>query len=471
MHTYPKVLLLCSFSQSKADGITTHNLFKGWPLERIAVAEVNDSIDDIFVPDISKYYILGRREMCFIWPFNHLRKLRASEAYTLDAPPKRPLTTPSGDRLGGCFRSILLALQRSFLNKTGLSLVSRRFRVSSEFDNWLREFDPDVIYASAGDIGRLEFLRALKQRYGKKVVIHIFDDFINSKYDDTLFPRYWRKRLDRTFRDLLKVTDLNLAISEKMRREYEVKYDCKFHSFHNSIDPDIWDARPFNIESEKRREELNLSVKEGKNSMNRTSVNLDTKPRPFSTDNQRSFTFLYAGKVNRDTVGPIKQFIETTNTLRGEGFDVRFKLYSPYSKEEVCFKLGQQAEGVYQGKVSYAELPSIFRGADGLLLPLDFTPETIRYIRLSMLTKVTEFLISGTPIFVFAPPSIAVTEYLLEHSAAIHCGEPSKLRESIIKFVQSVEARRTVSRNAVNLAREFHLAKTVNDRLRNLMAV
>jgi hypothetical protein len=38
---YPKVLLLCSFNQRTANGITIKNLFGHWPKNRIAVADIH----------------------------------------------------------------------------------------------------------------------------------------------------------------------------------------------------------------------------------------------------------------------------------------------------------------------------------------------------------------------------------------------------------------------------------------------
>lgn len=187
-----------------------------------------------------------------------------------------------------------------------------------------------------------------------------------------------------------------------------------------------------------------------------------TDHRPPKTE----FRFLYAGKINKDTVGPIQRFIAAVEQLNAQGHKIAFKIHSPYPLAEIERLLGANAASrVYAGKLPYDELPAAYRAADGLLLPLDFTEATIRYIRLSMLTKASEYMISGTPIFCFAPKEIAVSEYLLAHDAAIHCGDPKQLETTILEFIEAGEGRKRVAVNAVERAKSHHMMGKVNERL------
>lgn len=437
MH-YPKVLLLCSLSQNTANGITIANLFKCWPVDRIALAEFNDPIEDIYVPGIRRYYIIGAKESRFIRPFGYLRKMRASASHDLAAPPER--SKREARKSGGGAKAKLATLQANFLHRSGLAMVSRSFTFSPEFRKWVEDFGPDFIYCTGGDICKLEFLQRVIRDFKVPGAIHIFDDYINSKHEGTWFPRYWRKRLDTTFRATVNACGLHLAIGDKMADEYTGKYGKRFHGFHNPIDPAIW------CRNEEPVEPLNPE------------------------ENIKDFSFLYAGKINKDTVGPIRRFMEAVQRLREQGHAVRFGIHSPYPFEEIQRLLGENAEEVYLGRIPYAELPNAFRSADALLLPLDFTEATIKYIRLSMLTKATEYMISGTPIFCFAPDEIAVTEYLLRHEAAYHCNQPGQLEDCILEFIRNGALRCELAANAVQRAREHHLMEAVNERLRGLIA-
>jgi glycosyltransferase involved in cell wall biosynthesis len=346
-------------------------------------------------------------------------------------------------------REAVLKSQRWFLHKTGLMMVSRKLWISPELDQWIRDFKPDVIYATTGDICKLNFIAAVTERYGAKLAIHIYDDFVNSRHQYTAFPVYWRKRLDRAFRRVVDLASLHLSISEKMAREYTLRYGRRFFAYHNPIDPSIW------ISSTPK---VSTSIAENV----RVSADISM---------EAPFTFVYAGKVNQDTQEPLLLFISACDRLRQAGHPVQIKIYSPYPPAEVQMRLGGEAcSGVFMGRVSYTNLPDIFRQADALLLPLDFSDETVRYIRLSMLTKATEYMIAGTPIFLFAPGAIAVSEYLLEHDAAFHADSPERLESDILSFIRDEPGRRRIARNGFKLGIERHMQEQVGRQLRDQLS-
>ena len=446
---YPKVLLVCSFNQNTANGITIHNLFKSWPKDRIALVEFNGRIEDIYVPGINNYYLLGSSEVRFKGLLNRFRKIRPSRALKINAVSIKnsPKIQKSEYSNHNGIKTILLKAQRAFLNATGLVMVSRKFYISKPFEKWLREYNPDIVYATIGDICKLDFIHELKQCYGFRLCVHIFDDYINSRYQYTLFPEYWMHRLDTAFRRVIESAELGLAISDKMAAEYSEKYGKTFHVFHNPIDPAIWLA-----------DSVRLPM------FSNNQIVTDQTPQ------NNPFTFIYAGKVNRDTSKPLKAFIAAIEKLQQAGYNVRFLIYSPYPSSEIRMQLGNKLENIFQGRAKYTDLPHHFRAADGLLLPLDFSLKTIRYIRLSMLTKATEYMISGTPIFLFTPHGLAVTEYLMKHNAAFHVEDPATIDAQILNFMNDAKMRERISNNALKLAKTHHLQETVGNRLRNLIA-
>jgi glycosyltransferase involved in cell wall biosynthesis len=505
MKTHPKVLLLCSFSQNTANGITIANLFKGWAKERIALAEFNDGPDAVCVSGIRHYYFLGHQEMRYIAPFHLLRKFGDSKILR-NGDSHRQESEVRGQKAGGwsqeavertgsvsvrlknSFKESIVKWQRWYLRKTGLMLVSRKFRISPDFEEWVREFDPDIIYCVTGDLCKLEFFQQLLQHFDKKGCIHVFDDFLASKHEGTLLPRYWKLRLDCTFRRVCDFCSLHLAIGDKMAAEYSQRYGHPFYGFHNPIDSTVW-LRP---ETGNLRPEGETKNTKGKalasdlpaTDAPKTDYWAQATPCPIShlsavaqkakediPSSESVFRFLYAGKINRDTVGPIKLFVSAVERLRSQGHQIRFGIHSPYPFEEIERLLGSSAREVYLGKILYEELPAAYRKADGLLLPLDFMEATIRYIRLSMLTKASEYMISGTPIFCFAPKEIAVSEYLIEHEAAMCCGTPEQLEASMLRFMEDADARQRVSANAVKRATSHHMMEQVNERLRKLIYV
>lgn len=69
----------------------------------------------------------------------------------------------------------------------------------------------------------------------------------------------------------------------------------------------------------------------------------------------------------------------------------------------------------YREPVPYAELPHKFGEADILYLPYDFSEKSLRFIRYSMPTKASEYMVSGTPVLIFAPSDTALARYAEEY--------------------------------------------------------
>lgn len=431
---YPKVLLLCDFNYKSPNGITINNLFREWPKNLIALACFNNTIEQAYTPNIRRYYCFGKKEFKYLWPFGLLKKINPTKVYLLDSEPTSKFFRSGGKGLLNRMNHRLVHLLITILDATGLSLITKKYKISGSFDKWVCDFDPDIIYTSMGDIRKMEFISQIKRKYSnKKIVIHIMDDYINSAHNYTILPFYWKKRLDNAFRNLLSISDLNLSISEKMSEEYLHKYGKVFYPFHNPIEPDIW-----------------------------------LKYRNIKQFKKEKFTFIYTGKIDRDTSCPIKDFLHALKELNNKGQKTEFHIYAPYEKE-VYRLLGEKALPYYKGFVKNKELPEIIKKADGLLLPLDFTKKSIRYTRLSISTKTTEYMISKIPIFVYAPRQIAVTEYLEKHQAAYIVDNKDNLQNCILEFIQNKEMRKQIANNAFNRAINYHTIDQVSESLRELL--
>jgi len=424
---FPKVLIIGYFNQSKPTGITTKNMFQKWPKEKIAVASFG-SINEIYSQMCRYYYCLGNKEIKYRFPF--FNKFNQSKAYNISTtkiPNNIIIKKEKKKKKVFAFRLLEFVLQ-----KTGLSLIKYKYTASHSFLQWISDFKPDIVYCTVEDLNRIKFIIELKHLIGFKLVVHIMDDWIHSVYDYTVIPKFWKKKLKSKFNELIKVSDLNLAISEKMSLEYQDKYKKHFFVFHNPVDFSVW-----------QKSEIKKKV-------------------------SNRFTFVYAGKINKDTIIPINDFIkqlEKTDFLQ----NVDFKIYTTSSFSILDRYLKEKAKKYYFGSVEYEKIPKILENADGLLLPLAFNKRSIKYTRLSMPTKVTEYMISRTPIFLYAPSEIAVTEYLKKYNCAYIVSDKDDLKDKLKSFISNSEKRNKTIQNAYNRATKFHEIKIVTEDFRELL--
>ena len=123
---------------------------------------------------------------------------------------------------------------------------------------------------------------------------------------------------------------------------------------------------------------------------------------------------------------------------------------------------------VYNSFVSYNDLPKVFSEADFLLLPYDFSEISIKYIKYSMPTKAPEYMVSGTPIIIFAPEVTAVAKYAMEYNWAkvITDDDVSEISGAIKQLIQNKDLREQIAQNAIAIAEKNHNSVTVTNQFK-----
>ena len=74
-NNYPKILIFgAPFNSFSGGGITLTNLFKGWPKDKIAVSSTGHVLQGVSTDVCDVFYLLGRDEQKWIFPFNLFQK-------------------------------------------------------------------------------------------------------------------------------------------------------------------------------------------------------------------------------------------------------------------------------------------------------------------------------------------------------------------------------------------------------------
>ncbi|MDB5143488.1 MAG: glycosyl transferase group 1, partial [Mucilaginibacter sp.] len=122
--------------------------------------------------------------------------------------------------------------------------------------------------------------------------------------------------------------------------------------------------------------------------------------------------------------------------------------------------------------VAYDDLPKVFSGADFLILPYDFSPKSIQFIGYSMPTKATEYMISGTPVIIFAPEQTALVSYAKKHQWAkiVTDNNVTTLSEAITSLIQNKAERQKLAQTAIMLAENNHSLSKVTSEFRNILS-
>ncbi len=116
-------------------------------------------------------------------------------------------------------------------------------------------------------------------------------------------------------------------------------------------------------------------------------------------------------------------------------------------------------------------MPKLFSESDFLILPYDFSGESIRFIQYSMPTKAPEYMMSGTPIIVFSPKEAAIVNYFKRYKCAevVTENDHEILAASIKYLLQNKSAREVIGKNAKQIARDNYNSIKIIQKFREVI--
>lgn len=429
--SFPKVLIIGQpFNSNTGGGITQSNLFKGWDRDKLAVASFGISLSNqIDISVCNNYYQLGDKEHKCIFPFNYLQRKYSSGQLEFDKKSIQDLTiTKSKLRV-----KIIMNYFFPLLNYFGFSHYIFRTKLTVDFCKWLNDFNPDVIYYQTSSRAGILFGLSVHSYLKKPLIFHMMDDWPSTISDKGIFKKYWQKKIDRELRELLDRATLLMSISEEMSNEYKIRYNKDFIPFHNTIDIDFW-----------RKHQRN-------------SYALNENP-----------TILYAGRIGMGIDSSLELI---ANAIQSVNMDLNISIKFILQTQEKPTWINAYKNIVHNNFVSYNDLPKIFSETDFLLLPYDFTQKSILFIKYSMPTKVPEYMVSGTPIIIFAPEVTAIVKYAkrYEWAKVITENKIGTISEAIKQLIDNKELRQRIAMNAKKIAEKNHNSIDVTAKFKNVI--
>jgi glycosyltransferase involved in cell wall biosynthesis len=434
MKKYPKVLIMIeTFNKQSGGGITLSNLFYGWDKSCLANAvSIANAAKIENTEQCDNYYCLGKNEFKVSFPFSLYFKIRDSGKIDIPLPTKNP-ATGSGSKPKQVIKNAIKSSVDWIKNFFNLPNLTYSMRVSAQLLEWIDDFKPDYIYIQPSSRLSINFFKDLHQATGVPLVMHIMDDWQKALNKSSLFYKYWEKKIDKEFRELLDMTSVFLSISEGMSDEYYKRYGKKFTHFHNTIEIDRW--LPFAKKDFKINDEVKI---------------------------------LYAGRIGIGTYHSFFDFILAIEELNNEGQNISLHIQSPFVDEKFRSRLMKFKCVSFNKFVEYAALAQVFSAYDLLLLPIDFEGKGKAFLKHSMPTKVSEFMISGTPILLFSPEGITLDKHAKDHKWAyvINNNTREAIKKGVLEIITNEDLRIRISSTATDYALKHFNSNLVREQFR-----
>ncbi len=283
---------------------------------------------------------------------------------------------------------------RELLWKTGLWK-------DENLNNFLLDFNPDIIYSAAYDSFYMHDLLSYVKKYtNAKVILFHCDDYVTfNQYSWS--PFYWMNRLVLRFkmRQSIKLADKNYCIIDEQAKVYNKIFNIKF----------------------------DLLYKVG-----------DFKKKPLDYINNTPLKIVYTGNVVYGRIESLVKIAGVLKEINKKGILIKLYLYTGNIISDKNKKKLLKTNSVeIMGSVDYAEIPKIISNADLLLHVESFEKKEMKTTALSFSTKLVDYFMAGRPILAIGWENSASIKYLNDNEIGVVAQNESDLIIILNDFVKN----------------------------------
>jgi len=429
---YPRVLLVNvqPISRRYATGITMGNLFRGWPLDRIAQIYCDDSEPDETVCPHS-----WRLEVEDAPMPRWLRPRVASQKGTHSVAPRGATASGTqGPQTEMSFRGrVGRAAKTAFLRYATYAPYS----IPPEIRSGVAGFRPDIIYSSLEDRRITGVALDFARRLSLPLVPHFMDDWMTKAASPRsgCLENWARRDFERKALRVLHDAPVRLVIGGSMADAYERRYGYQFLPFMNCVD-------------------------------------LDERPVVRSRENSgRAFRFGFAGALHHGRADTLTDIIDAIESLSAEGVEAEVVIYQHRADEALPHTILRAPLVRLADAREEALLETADCEIDAFLHVDTFEEPARKYLQYSMSAKLPWYLAAGVPIFAYGAPELGTMRYFCEQrcAAVVDQRDQELLRSRLRSFVNDSTVRRTLGAKARLVAQKHFDARVQRDAFRRVL--
>jgi hypothetical protein len=312
--------------------------------------------------------------------------------------------------------------------------IWRRFKwKTDDFAEWLDMFSPEIIFFCAGDSSfAYDIVSYIKEKYNAKLVTYITDDYILPRIK--LSPFYWLRRslifnkLKKTIND----SDLFITISKEMQDTYKNIFGKESILAVNM--------------PESYRSSQNVLEKNGKNNCIR---------------------FVYTGGLHYNRYKVLNLFgnalakYNSNNQYSKKAFLEIYCTSEPLKK--ILNKINVRNGSSYCGSLNKNQLVKVLNSCDMPVHVEAFDKNSIASTRLSISTKIIEYLSLGKCIIAIGPETVSSMKYL--SGIAFCIINPHEILEKLQEILSNEEKQKYFAGLALRAYKKNHSNNKTKDML------
>lgn len=368
---YPKILVISNnpFSKTSNNGKTLASFFKEFPSGNIAQLYFSSEIPN--EERYMNYYRISDGQVLK----SIITFVRAGSKVRADINMK---TFGYGEASA--------KLMTNYMKKSDFSRLSRELMwkskkwMSNELINWLNDFSPDIVFFCAGDTGfAYDIVSYVLDKTGAKLITYVTDDYVLPRRTTSILWRLRRNIILKKMHRTISRSNLFITISEQMRKTYKELFE--------------------------------------KDSIVALNMTESMKIENFTSQKQDSniINLIYAGGLHfkrYETLSLLADAIYKYNK-NSSGKKAFLSIYSTgIISNKVLNSLNIQGASEFLGGLDSNELKIKLNEADIPVHVESFDLKSIESTRLSISTKIPEYLSLGKPILAIGPEEVASMKFL-----------------------------------------------------------
>lgn len=294
---------------------------------------------------------------------------------------------------------------------------------------WIKNFNPDIIFYVGGNNGfSHDIATYIQDKYSLPLVTFFTDDYlINPKYDN-LLSKIQHHRMNKFYHRTIKKSSLCFTIGELMSKEYSNYFKKDFLYIMNSIP-----IEPYII-PDKRNNKITIS---------------------------------YIGGLHLNRWKMICEFAQIINQI-GSSYILSINVYTTTSLTQEMLQSFTNNHINYRGAVFGTELNKAFNDTD-LLLHVESNEQYYRSLtKLSVSTKIPEYLATGKCIIGYGPIEVASMRLLSDNNIGIVISSDNNNNyQGLATALEDYNFRIEIGKNGYDFANKYFETKYVREKFHN----
>lgn len=289
--------------------------------------------------------------------------------------------------------------------------------------DWVEEFKPDVIYSVLGSVRMMNVVLQLSKRFALPIVPHFMDDWPTTAYTESLVLSLPRFILGKKLNSVLSRSKFGLTICADMAEEFSRRYGKRFDYFMNCVEIP-------------GQNEINLGRRDG------------------------LLKFGFVGGLHLNRWRSLVWIARALQELKDEGSKVSFEIYAPRRDLASYGYLFEEYSVVSKmTSISVDDVSKTLSSLDVLIHVESFLELDSRYTRLSISTKIPQYMSVGRPILAVGPETLSSMRYVKRTGAGLVVnseGNMPELLDAVKSLIDSPSLRANLADVGKKVAYECH---------------